>query len=150
MHTKTKFISFLLLVLLALPLVINPTRQGSVLGIQENTAQKPQINTQDSDSGKIGEGVMENKLKNNPQSNSTKGFAILDKKAKSSVTAKKFSLASEIQVQSGDKKSDLIVSNVDEGLADDVVLAVDENVFKNLGGNPETQDKILITIEKSN
>lgn len=150
MHNKTKFISFLLLILLALPLVINPTRQGSVLGVQENTTQKPQVNTQDSDGGKIGQGVMENKLKSNTQTASIKGFAILDKKAKSSVTAKNLSLASEVQVQHGDKKYDLIVSNVDDGLADDVVLAVDETVFKNLGGNPDTQDKILVSIEKSN
>jgi uncharacterized protein YwbE len=150
MQNKTKFISFLLLILLALPLVINPTRQGSVLGVQENTDQNIQVDLQDSNNGQIGEGVMENKLKNSSSDDLIKGYAVLDKQAKSSVTAKNIALASEIKVQNDQKTAELIVSNVDSGLAEDVVLVVDEKTFESLGGDSKNQDKVLVTIQKSN
>lgn len=150
MQNKTKFISFLLLILLALPLVINPTRQGSVLGVQENTDQKIQSNLQGSNNGQIGEGVMENKLKSNSSDDLIKGYAVLDKQAKSSVTAKNIALASEIKVQNDQKTAELIVSNVDNGLAKDVVLVVDQKTFESLGGDSKNQDKVLVTIQKLN
>jgi|688.fasta_scaffold33381_2 hypothetical protein len=150
MQNKTKFISFLLLILLALPLVINPTRQGSVLGVQENTDQNIQVGLQESNNGQIGEGVMENKLKNSSSDDLIKGYAVLDKQAKSSVTAKNIALASEIKVQNDQKTAELIVSNVDSGLAEDVVLVVDEKTFESLGGDSKNQDKVLVTIQKSN
>lgn len=150
MQNKTKFISFLLLILLALPLVINPTRQGSVLGVQENTDQRIQSNLQGSNNGQIGEGVMENKLKSNSSDDLIKGYAVLDKQAKSSVTAKNIALASEIKVQNDQKTAELIVSNVDNGLAEDVVLVVDQKTFESLGGDSKNQDKVLVTIQKSN
>lgn len=144
MSVKTKIVSLFLLFLLALPLFTGSMNQGNVLGVNEN-APKGTVNT-DTD-GSIAGGVMENKAtKQDNADKVVKGLAVLDKQAKSSVVAKDFMLASEINVEVGDKQVDLIVSQVDQSLANGTILILDEATFKAIGGDPKTQEKLEVRV----
>ena len=144
MSVKTKIVSLVLLFLLVLPLFTTSLNKGSVLGINENAT----LASLNSAEGQIGGGVIENKASSNHTLDKiTKGLAVLDKQATTSVLAKNFSLASEITVISGTKTSDLIVSKVDQSLATDTVLILDEATFKALGGDPKTQEKLEVSVK---
>jgi|GEM_PF-3579020 len=144
MSVRAKIVSLVLLFLLILPFFSNSLNQGSVLGVNENLSQ----GTVTTNEGQIGGGVIENKTESSDNADKQiKGFAVLDSKASTSVLAKSFTLASEIKVTNGNKTSDLIVSKVDEGLANDTVLIVNEETFKLLGGDPKTQEKLEVSVK---
>lgn len=141
MSIKIKIVSIFLLFLLIFPFFTNSLNKGNVLGVNENNTI---LNTQD---GQIGAGVMENKATSQKtMAESVSGLAVFDKQAKTSVSAKNFSLASEITVTNKNKTLDLIVSNVDQNLSSGTVLILDEATFKSLGGDPKTQEKLEVTV----
>lgn len=143
MSVRTKIVSVVLLFLLVLPLFTSSLNQGSVLGVNENINQGS-VNTNE---GQIGGGVIDNKTASSENADKpVKGLAVLDTQASTSVLAKNFTLASEITVTNGTKTSDLIVSKVDQSLATDTVLIVDEATFKTLGGDPKTQEKLEVSV----
>jgi hypothetical protein len=145
MSVKTKIISLVLLFLLVLPFFTSSLNQGSVLGVNENAATG-NLGTGD---GQIAGGVIENKTNSKDSTDKAvlKGLAVLDKQATTSVLSKDFALASEITVTNGTKTADLIVSKVDQSLASDTVLILDEITFKSLGGDPKTQEKLEVSVK---
>lgn len=151
--SKTKILSLLLFLILAMPMFFNPVSQGRVMGIvDEKPAQAMQLESAPNNKkskavvGQIAGGVIENKAeKNSKKSEEIQGMALLQTQ-NNSLTTDKYNLATSLKVTHEDNSLSLVVNDTKSVLDPEAVITVNQETFEKLGGNPETQDKIPVTV----
>jgi hypothetical protein len=150
MSFKTKLLSLFLLGLLLLPTFLGPRSTGTVLGVFENNANQAIIESETTTNSQIGEiasGAFETKAVDNTSTRGKvyQGKAIWDENSKSQVITDKFSLGKSIKINSKDKSLDLIVGDV-RVLGEDTLVVLNRDTFILLGGNPDTQNNIDVSV----
>jgi len=148
MSVKTKIISLALLGLLILPaLLFTPRPTGNVLGVSEKNEQPFSQVSEKTKIGEIGSGAIDIRTVEREENKGKihKGKAVWDANAKSKVSTDKFSLGTGIKVTGKSKDLNLVVGDV-RVLSAETLIVVDKTTFTDLGGNPDTDENVDITI----
>ncbi len=110
-----------------------------------NTGEKPKV----AKIGQIGSGAQEIKTVDKDESKSITGKVILDQNVRTEIATDKFPLGSSVKVNYNKKDSFLVVGDT-RVLASDTVLVVNRDAFIKLGGNPDKENKITVTVSLDN
>lgn len=110
-----------------------------------NTGEKPKV----AKIGQIGSGAQEIKTVDKDESKSITGKVIWDKNVRTGIATDKFPLGSSVKVNYNKKDSFLVVGDT-RVLASDTVLVVNRDTFIKLGGNPDEENKITVTVSLDN
>jgi hypothetical protein len=147
MTTKSKFLSLIVLGLIALPILFYPQRSGQVLGVKEEAAQQTAQNPNNQNPIKdIASGTREKKDSSASEKKVYTGKAIWDEKQKVRVTTDRFSLGSSIKVQTKFSTQSLVVDAPRDNLPEGTILILNRQTFESLGGKPDTDQFIEVTI----
>lgn len=132
--------------LLVLPALIGPKSSGSVLGVIENKQTSSTPAAQTTQIGEIGSGAFETKATNTDNTGKIyTGKAIWDVNATSQVSTDKFNLGQSIKVTNGTISQNLVVGDV-RVLASDTLLVLNKDTFQKLGGDPQKDTSIDVTV----
>jgi hypothetical protein len=161
MTAKTKIFSLLVLILLFLPIVINPQRSGQVLGTSETEEQSSFFNFQQNNqeavvpaqseiasrTGGIASGVRTTPNDSPIDTNEVfVGKAIVNMNTSLVATSDKFPLGTSVKVRSGDIDINIVIQGRSV-LSGDTLLVLNQETFEKLGGNPsEGSVDIQVTI----
>lgn len=143
-NSNVKIASLVILAFLAIPALyfnLSNKEPGQVLGVSENTNSQTE--------GTIGSGAREVVEENTNQQKEYTGKALWDSNQKEEIIANNvFSLGQSIKVgqKNTDKSEHYVIDNLREGLASDVLLIVNTETFIKLGGNPEADNSVNISI----
>lgn len=99
--------------------------------------------------GQIGSGAQEIKTVDKDESKSITGKVIWDENVRTGIATDKFPLGSSVKVNYNKKDSFLVVGDT-RVLASDTVLVVNRDVFVKLGGNPDKENKVTVTVSLDN
>lgn len=99
--------------------------------------------------GQIGSGAQEIKTVDKDESKSITGKVIWDENVRTGIATDKFPLGSSVKVNYNKKDSFLVVGDT-RVLASDTVLVVNRDVFVKLGGNPNKENKVTVTVSLDN
>jgi hypothetical protein len=110
-----------------------------------NTGEKAKV----AKIGQIGSGAQEIKTVDKDESKSITGKVIWDENVRTGIATDKFPLGSSVKVNYNKKDSFLVVGDT-RVLASDTVLVVNRDTFIKLGGNPDKENKVTVTISLDN
>jgi hypothetical protein len=154
-----------------LPVLISPQKSGQVLGISEqkspldnqqnqsksntleqilpkwnsDVASEPQAKK--SPAEKISSGVMETKLTEKKKTSEvTEGLVSWDEKLQNIAISDKFTLGSSVKIIYQTNQVDLVIGD-SKSLEPDTILVLDKASFIKLGGNPETQKSLKVSVK---
>lgn len=99
--------------------------------------------------GEIGSGAQEIRNVDKDEAKSITGKVIWDENARTGIATDKFPLGSSIKVNYNKKDVFLVVGDT-RVLASDTVLVVNREAFVKLGGNPDKENKITVTVSLDN
>jgi hypothetical protein len=147
--SKTKILSVLLFLMLSIPTFLNPISEGEVKGVTEEKSQNLQNSiiskNSNSEKGQISAGVIEDKT-DKKTTKIVNGMAILKTNANNPVTTDNYDLATSLKVTHKNKTLDLVVNDTKPTLDPDGLIVVNSETFQKLGGDPQTQTKIPISV----
>jgi hypothetical protein len=136
MSGKTRVLSFLLVLLLSIPFVFAPSRQGDVLGAVEDRSGQ---------GGQIAGGVVDN---TEDEEKKITGKAIWSEDNNAKLKTDKFNLSTGLTITHKDVSLNLVVEEKLADLDEEVLLVLDKKTFQELGGNLD-QESIEVTVVKN-